>query len=67
MNNQQGLNCTTEGTLTVLCGNLDGRGIWGEWIHIYVWLSPFAVYLEATDMVNWLHGGGLFDKSGPTL
>ena len=20
---------------SMLCGNLDGRGIWGEWIHTY--------------------------------
>ena len=26
------------------CGSLDGRGIWGEWIHVYVWLSPFTVH-----------------------
>ena len=24
----------------MLCGSLDGRGFGGEWIHIYVWLSP---------------------------
>ena len=26
--------------------SLDGRGVWGEWIHVYVWLSPFAVHLK---------------------
>ena len=25
---------------------LDGRGVWGEWIPVYVWLSPFAVHLK---------------------
>ena len=24
----------------------------GEWIHVYVWLSPFAVYLKLSHMVN---------------
>ena len=28
------------------CGSLDGRGVWGEWMHAYVWLSPFAVHLR---------------------
>ena len=23
-----------------------GAGFGGEWIHVYVWLSPFAVYLK---------------------
>jgi len=32
--------------LAMLCGSLDGRGVWGEWIHVYVWLSPFAVHLK---------------------
>ena len=32
---------------SMLCGSLDGRGILGgEQIHVYVWLSPFAVYLK---------------------
>ena len=43
------------------------EGIWGEWIRVYVWLSPFAVRLETTGIVNWLRDGGLFTKSGPTL
>ena len=30
----------------MLCGSLDGRGVGGEWIHAYVWLSPFAVHLK---------------------
>ena len=55
------------GALTVLCGSLSGRGVWGEWIHVYIWLSAFAVCLETTNVVNWLHGGDLFTKSGPTL
>ena len=28
----------------------------GEWIHVYVWLSPFAVYLKLPQhFVNWLY------------
>ena len=29
---------------SMLCGSLDGRGIWGEWMHI--WLRPFADHLK---------------------
>ena len=28
---------------SMLCGQ--GRRVWGERIHVYVWLSPFVVYL----------------------
>ena len=28
------------------CGSLDGGEFGGGWIHVYVWLSPFAVYLK---------------------
>ena len=31
---------------SMVCGSLDGKGVWGEWIHVYVWLSPFAVHLK---------------------
>ena len=31
---------------SVLCGSLDGRVFGGEWTHVYVWLSPFAVHLK---------------------
>ena len=30
----------------MLCGNLDGRVLRGEWIHIYVWLNPFSIHLK---------------------
>ena len=30
----------------MLHGRLDGREVWGEWIHVHVWLSPFAVHLK---------------------
>ena len=31
---------------SVLCTILDGRGDGGEWIHVYVWLSPFTVHVS---------------------
>ena len=39
---------TAHGTRLSVCGHLDGRGVWGEGTHVYVyvWLSPFAVHLE---------------------
>ena len=30
----------------MLCGSLDEEKFGGEWIHVYAWLSPFAVYLK---------------------
>ena len=30
----------------MLHGSLDGREFGGEWIHVYAWLSPFAVHLK---------------------
>ena len=35
-----------EGLCSVLCGSLDGREFEREWIHICVWLGPFAVHLK---------------------
>ena len=26
----------------MLCGRLDERGFGGEWIHVYIWLSPLV-------------------------
>ena len=37
----------------MLCASLDGRGFGGEWIHAYVWLSPFAAPWIC-HIVNWL-------------
>ena len=31
---------------STLCGSLDGRGVWGGWMHVYVGLSPFAIHLK---------------------
>ena len=32
-----------------------GGETWGEWTHVYAWLSPFAVYLKLPHIVNWLN------------
>ena len=39
---------------SVLCANLDGRGVGEKWICVYVWLSSFAVYLNYHNIVNGL-------------
>ena len=31
------------------------RGFGAEWIHVYVWLSPFAVHLNYHNIVNWIY------------
>ena len=31
---------------SMLCGSLGRRGVWGRWIHVHVWLSPFAIHLK---------------------
>ena len=31
---------------SMLCASLDGKAFGGEWIHVHVGLSPFAVHLE---------------------
>ena len=33
-----------ETLLNVMCK--DGKGFGGEWINIYIWLSPFAIHLK---------------------
>ena len=39
----------------MLCGSLDGIGEFGgEWIHIYVRLSSFGVYLKLSQHYNQL-------------
>ena len=30
----------------MLCGSLDGRGVWRKWIHLHVWICPFPVHLK---------------------
>ena len=34
----------------VLCGSLDGKGVWGR-MDTCIWLSPFTVHLN---IVHWL-------------
>ena len=31
---------------SMFCGSLDGRGVWGEWVHVYLWLSAFTIQPE---------------------
>ena len=26
--------------------SLEGRGVWGEWMHVHVWLSPITAHLK---------------------
>ena len=30
----------------VLRGSLNWREVWGEWKHVYVWMSPFSAHLK---------------------
>lgn len=47
MGNKQVTYCTAQGTSLVLCGSLDGSGVWARMdIHVYAWLSPLAVHLK---------------------
>ena len=46
MGNQLGPTVHPMELYSMLCGSLDGMGVWGEWIHVYIWLSPFAVHLK---------------------
>ena len=45
MDNQQGL-AVLHRVLFQLCGSLDEKECGGEWIHVYVWLHPFALHLK---------------------
>ena len=46
MDDQQGTTVKHMELCSVLCGSLDGGALAGEWIHIHVWLNPFAVNLK---------------------
>ena len=46
MDHQEGPTVGHRELCSILGGSLEGRGIWGEWIHVYVWLSSFAVHLK---------------------
>ena len=47
MDNQEGPTVQHMELMCKLCGSLDGRGVWGRMIHVYVWLSPFTVHLKS--------------------
>ena len=46
MDNQQGLFVLHMELCSMLSGSLDGREVGGDWIHVYIWLSLFAVQLK---------------------
>ena len=47
MENQQGPTVEHRELCSVLCGSLDWEGgLRGEWIRVYVWLSPFTIHLK---------------------
>ena len=46
MDNQQGPTVEHVELCSMLCGSLDGMGVWGGWIHVNVWPSPFTVHLK---------------------
>ena len=37
--------CCDKELCSMLCGSLDGQGVWGKWIYVYIRLSSFAVHL----------------------
>ena len=38
--------CSTENSAQCYVAAWMGREFGGEWKHVYIWLSPFAVYLK---------------------
>ena len=46
MENQQGPIVQFMELYTMLGDILDGVRFGGEWIHVYVWLSPFTIHLK---------------------
>ena len=46
IDNQQGPTVYHRELCSVVCGSLERREFGGEWIHAYVWLSPFTVHLK---------------------
>ena len=47
MDHQQGPTVQHRELCSMLCGSLDGRGVWGEnGSNVYIQLSPFAVHLK---------------------
>ena len=46
MDNQQNTTGEHKELCSMLCGSLDGKGVGGEWTHLYVRLSPFNAHLK---------------------
>ena len=43
---QQGPTILHREVCLMLCGSLNGRGVWGRMDTLHVWLSPFTVHLK---------------------
>ena len=52
MDSQQGPTVQHMELCWMLCGSLDEAELGGEWIHVYVWLSPFPVHLLHCEVCN---------------
>ena len=50
----QDLLCNTGNSTQCYVAVWIGREFGGEWVYVYVWLSPFAVNLKTYDIVNHL-------------
>ena len=46
MDNRQRPTAQHREPCSALCGSLDRREVWGRTVHVYVWLSSFAVHLK---------------------
>ena len=52
MDSQQGPNCVAQGMLLNVIGSLDGRGVWGEWIHVYACWAPLLLTWNYHNIIN---------------
>ena len=52
MDNPQGPTVQHSELCSMLCGSLDEREVQGESIHVCVWLSPFALHLEISQVAQ---------------
>lgn len=55
MDNQQEPTVRHREACSLLCGSLDGGSLGEQRIHLYIWLSPFAVHLKVSEHW-WLIG-----------
>ena len=51
MNNQQGLPCSPWNSAQCYVAAWMGGEFGGEWIRVYIWLSPFTVHLKLTTLL----------------